>query len=198
MKSSRHSGNSVHCPRSASSTKRLINSPIESRENHNSSPAFSHSQGQTATLVVHTRRGPEGVIRDGRHAGGRAYGYRALPHKPGELESVEDEAAIVREIFARYIAGETPRAIAHDLNKRGVRPARGRIWNASTINGNVSRGGGMILNDLYAGRIVWNKVRMIKHPVTRKRLSRPIQKINTRSSMHRICGLLTTRHSGPL
>src|SRR6516162_9553669 len=27
MKSSRHSGNSVHCPRSASSTKRLINSP---------------------------------------------------------------------------------------------------------------------------------------------------------------------------
>jgi site-specific DNA recombinase len=124
-------------------------------------------------LVLHTRRGLEGVIRDGRHAGGRAYGYRALPNKPGELGIVEDEAAIVREIFARYIAGETPRAIAHDLNKRGVRPARGRLWNASTINGNVSRGGGMILNDLYAGRIVWNKVRMIKDPVTRKRLSRP-------------------------
>src|SRR4051794_17359943 len=31
MKSSRHSGNSVHCPRSASSTKRLIISPTESR-----------------------------------------------------------------------------------------------------------------------------------------------------------------------
>ncbi|MCK1585192.1 recombinase zinc beta ribbon domain-containing protein, partial [Bradyrhizobium sp. 168] len=53
------------------------------------------------------------------------------------------------------------------------RPPRGRQWNASTINGNVSRGGGLILNDLYAGRIVWNKVRMIKDPVTRKRLSRP-------------------------
>src|SRR5947209_14186988 len=46
MKSSRHSGNSVHCPRSACSTKRLIDSPIESRENHNSSSAFLHSQGQ--------------------------------------------------------------------------------------------------------------------------------------------------------
>jgi hypothetical protein len=34
MKSSRHSGNSVHCPRSASSMKRLIYSPIESREDH--------------------------------------------------------------------------------------------------------------------------------------------------------------------
>jgi len=50
MKSSRHSGNSVHCPRSASSTKRLINSPAESRENHNSSTAFSHSQGHSRRL----------------------------------------------------------------------------------------------------------------------------------------------------
>ena len=55
MKSSRHSGNSVHCPRSASSTKRLINSPTESRENHNSSTAFSHSQGQTRTLRLSGR-----------------------------------------------------------------------------------------------------------------------------------------------
>src|SRR3984885_15083521 len=46
-KSSRHSGNSVHCPRSACSTKRLINSPVESQENHNSSTAFSHSQGHS-------------------------------------------------------------------------------------------------------------------------------------------------------
>src|SRR4051812_20040754 len=45
MKSSRHSGNSVHCPRSASSTKRLIDPPTESRGNHNSGTAFSHSQG---------------------------------------------------------------------------------------------------------------------------------------------------------
>ncbi|WP_439400337.1 recombinase family protein (plasmid) [Bradyrhizobium sp. PMVTL-01] len=124
-------------------------------------------------LRVHTRRGLEGVLRDGRHAGGRAYGYRAIKDKPGELEIVEDEAEIVRQIFADYISGKTPRQIAHDLNKRGVRPPRGRLWNSSTINGHVARGGGMILNDLYAGRIVWNKVRMVKDPTTGKRLSRP-------------------------
>ncbi len=124
-------------------------------------------------LVIHTRRGLEGVIRDGRHAGGRAYGYRSVAGNPGELEIIEQEAEIVRQIFADYITGKTPRMIANDLNKRGVRPPRGRQWNASTINGNVSRGGGLILNHLYAGRIVWNKVRMIKDPVTRKRLSRP-------------------------
>src|SRR6201994_235968 len=70
------------------------------------------------------RRGMAGVVRDGRHAGGRAYGYRAVPGKPGELEIVEDEAAIVRRIFAAYGAGRT----------------RGRQWNASTINGNAQRG----------------------------------------------------------
>ncbi|EIG62292.1 recombinase family protein [Bradyrhizobium sp. WSM1253] len=124
-------------------------------------------------LRVHTRRGLEGVLRDGRHAGGRAYGYRAIKDKPGELEIVEDEAEIVRQIFSDYVAGKTPRQIAHDLNNRSVRPPRGRLWNGSTINGNVARGGGMILNDLYAGRIVWNKVRMVKDPATGKRLSRP-------------------------
>ncbi|MBR0792166.1 recombinase family protein [Bradyrhizobium manausense] len=124
-------------------------------------------------LRVHTRRGLEGVLRDGRHAGGRAYGYRAVKDKPGELEIVEEEAEIVCQIFADYVAGMTPRQIAHDLNKRGVRPPRGKLWNGSTINGHVARGSGMILNDLYAGRIVWNKVRMVKDPRSGKRLSRP-------------------------
>lgn len=119
------------------------------------------------------RRGMAGVIRDGRHAGGRAYGYRAVPGKAGELEIVEDEAAIVRRIFTAYAAGRTPRDIAHDLNRENVRPPRGRLWNASTINGNAQRGAGLIFNELYAGRIVWNKVRMVKDPDTGKRLSRP-------------------------
>ncbi|MBR0719325.1 recombinase family protein [Bradyrhizobium liaoningense] len=69
-------------------------------------------------LAVRTRRGLEGVIRDGQHAGGRTYGYRAVPGKPGDSEIVEQEAEIVRVIFACYVQGETLRAIAHDLNRR--------------------------------------------------------------------------------
>src|SRR6202043_1399928 len=49
----------------------------------------------------------------------------------------------------------------------------GDNWNASTINGNLQRGAGILLNEIYAGRIVWNKVRMIKDPATGKRVSRP-------------------------
>ncbi|MET4492151.1 recombinase family protein [Bradyrhizobium sp. LA7.1] len=124
-------------------------------------------------LVVHTRRGMEGVLRDGRHAGGRAYGYRAIAGKRGELEIVEAEAETVRRIFTEYVGAKSPRDIAHDLNKAGIAPPRGTSWNASTINGNLQRGHGLLLNEIYVGKIVWNKVRMIKNPTTKKRISRP-------------------------
>jgi site-specific DNA recombinase len=119
------------------------------------------------------RRGMAGVIRDGRHAGGRAYGYRPVLGRPGELEIVGAEAEVIRQIFVAYSAGKPPRAIAGDLNRQGIAPPRGTRWNASTINGNAQRGAGLIFNELYAGRIVWNKVRMVKNPDTGKRISRP-------------------------
>src|SRR5712672_1378912 len=42
-------------------------------------------------------------------------------------------------------------------------------WLASCVTG----GAGMIFNELYTGRLVWNKVRMVKDPDTGKRISRP-------------------------
>jgi site-specific DNA recombinase len=132
-------------------------------------------------LVVHTRRGLESVIRDGRHAGGRAYGYRAIAGKPGELEIDQAEAEIVRRIFCEFVEGKTPRQIAAGLNADGIKPPRGKNWNASTINGNAARGHGMLINELYAGRIVWNKVRMIKDPATGRRVPRPNRKDQYRS-----------------
>ena len=114
-----------------------------------------------------------GVVRAGRHAGGKPYGYRPVSGRPGELEIIEEEAEIVRRIFAAYAAGRPPREIAGELNSEGVPPPRGARWNASTINGNAQRGNGLIFNELYAGRIVWNKVRMVKNPDTGKRISRP-------------------------
>jgi site-specific DNA recombinase len=77
-------------------------------------------------------------------------------------------------IFTEYVANEsTPRAIAKGLNEDGIKPPRGRAWNASTINGNKKRGNGILQNQLYIGRLVWNKVTMPKHPGTGKRVIRP-------------------------
>jgi len=119
------------------------------------------------------RRGLAGRVGQGLNAGGRAYGYVPVLGDKGKRVIVEAEAEIVRRIFDEYVAGRTPREIAYDLNHEGVSPPRGRSWNASTINGNMQRGTGIIQNELYAGRLVWNKVRMVKDPDTGKRLSRP-------------------------
>ena len=124
-------------------------------------------------LAHKVRRGMDGVVRDGRNPGGRAYGYRAIPGKPGELEVVEEEAEVIRRIFCDYVAGSTPREIAHILNKEGIRPPRGTRWTASAINGNKKRHYGILLNELYAGTIVWNRIRMMKDPDTGRRISRP-------------------------
>lgn len=119
------------------------------------------------------RRGMSGVVRDGRNAGGRAYGYAPIAGKPGELSIVPAEADIIRRIFAEYLSGQSPRQICADLNSDGIAPPRGTRWNASTINGNGARGHGLLLNPLYNGKIVWNRVRMVRNPETGRRISRP-------------------------
>ena len=45
--------------------------------------------------------------------------------------------------------------------------------NASTMVGNMQGSTGSIQNELYAGRLVWNKMKMIKDAHTGKRLSCP-------------------------
>ena len=119
------------------------------------------------------RRGLLGRVKQGLSGGGQAYGYRPDPLNKGKLIIVEDESAIVRRIFEEYAGGASPRNIAHKLNLDKVAPPRGLKWNASTINGSAQRGNGILHNQLYAGKIVWNKVRMIKDPDTGRRLSRP-------------------------
>jgi site-specific DNA recombinase len=124
-------------------------------------------------LAQKTKRGQAGVIRDQRHNGGRSYGYRSVPGKPGRLEIVEVEASVVRRIFDSYAAGRSPRDIAAALNREGVPGPRGGPWNASTVAGSRKRANGILQNALYIGRIVWNRQSFIKDPDTGRRVSRP-------------------------
>ena len=123
-------------------------------------------------LAHKVRRGAAGNIRQGKHAGGLAYGYRTTPGRPGEWQANEDEAAIVRRIFTEFIRGDSNREIAHRLNAEGVKPPRGQYWRANSLNGSGARQHGILLNSIYAGRLVWNRVTMVKDPDTGKRISR--------------------------
>jgi site-specific DNA recombinase len=96
-----------------------------------------------------------------------------VPGKPGVLAIDEGEAETVRRICRDYLAGFSPREIAVALNKEGIAGPRGGVWNASTIAGSRTRRNGILQNELYGGRIVWNRQTFIKDPETGKRISRP-------------------------
>src|SRR4051794_9062644 len=66
----------------------------------------------------------------------------------------------------------TPRAIAIKLNAEGVVSPETKLWNDTTIRGHLKRGTGIINNELYLGRLVWNRLHYVKDPVTGKRISR--------------------------
>ena len=123
--------------------------------------------------VHKVRRGMTGLVAKGLSAGGRAYGYRPVPGKTGELVIVEEEAEVVRRIFTDMAAGKSARAISQALNAEGVPAPRGLRWQTTGILGWAERGTGLIRNQIYRGVIVWNKVKMVKDPSTGKRLSRP-------------------------
>ena len=130
-------------------------------------------------LADKTRRGLRGRVEDGKSGGGNSYGYRVVRRigaggepERGEREIDPAEAAIVRRIFTDYAAGKSPRQIAHELNAEGVPGPRREGWGPSTLFGNVKRGNGILNNELYIGRLVWNRQRFLKDPETGRRVSR--------------------------
>ena len=130
-------------------------------------------------LAQKTRRGQRGRVEAGKIPGGKSYGYRIvrklLPDgsvTTGEREINPEEAGIVTRIFKEYAEGMAPRQIAIRLNREGILSPGGGRWNASTINGNRLRRNGILNNELYTGRITYNRQRFLKDPETGKRIAR--------------------------
>lgn len=131
-------------------------------------------------LADKTRRGLRGRVELGKSGGGNSYGYDVVRRllANGELDRGDrsinpQQADIVRRIFREYAAGKSGQRIAYKLNAEGIPGPSGGAWGASTINGNPKRGTGILNNEMYIGRIIWNRLRFIKDPDTGRRQSRP-------------------------
>ncbi|MCE0505386.1 recombinase family protein [Roseivivax sp. GX 12232] len=125
-------------------------------------------------LAQKTRRGLEGRVRSGKSAGGITYGYdvvRSLEEDGnttrGERRINLGQAEVVRRIFRDYAKGVSPRSIASALNEEGIPGPRG-TWGASTIHGNQKRRTGLLNNELYVGKLIWNRQRFVKDPMIGK------------------------------
>lgn len=130
-------------------------------------------------LRERTHRGMTGQAIKGYSCGGRVFGYRSVAiHDPEKKDAYgraavmavryeihEEQAEVVRQIYAWYAEGYSYTWIASELNRRAIRSSRDGAWAASAIK--------VILdNVMYEGKLIWNRSRKTKHPDTGKRLSR--------------------------
>ena len=127
-------------------------------------------------LRAKTHRGLTGQVARGFHAGGMSFGYRSVAVEGGHQLAVdESRAATVRWIFESYADGDSCQVIARTLNERGITSPRGGTWAVSAIYGAPKKGAGILSNELYVGRYVWNRGQFVKDPETgkRQRVERP-------------------------
>jgi len=134
-------------------------------------------------LSSKTRRGMAGQIARGFHVAGPSYGYRsqvAATNGKGEpigykLEIVPEEAAIVRRIYDEFGKGLSCQKIAHGLNDDFIKGPRSGTWGVSVLYGSPRKGSGILNNEIYVGKVIWNRSHWVKDPDTHKRvrLDRP-------------------------
>ena len=123
-------------------------------------------------LRAMTRRGLNANFDARKSIGGAVYGYTIDAGAPFGRRINEDQAEVIRDIFARYIEGESPLAIARDLNAAETPSPSGKLWRNTTIVGDSKRGTGILANPLYAGEIIYGRQRNVKDPETGRTIKR--------------------------
>lgn len=88
------------------------------------------------------------MAKNGQHTGGvPALGYHVVD---GRLEICEDEAKIVRRIFAEYARGKSYREIIAGLNADGLKTKRGRAFGANSLHD-------LLKNERYIGVLTYGQ-----------------------------------------
>lgn len=101
----------------------------------------------SANLAENVRRGAKDTALEAKFNGGQVpYGYKIVD---GEYKADEARAEVVREVFARYAAGETYRGIYTALNERGLRTLKGKPFSRGSV-------ASILNNEKYIGQFIYN------------------------------------------
>ncbi len=136
-------------------------------------------EGYRQEIARRTRRGLEGLARNRKSTGGKAFGYVSATTSSTDQREIDPvQAAVVMRIFQMYADGQSARSIADRLNADRV-PSPGASWQrsqrrragwlASAIAGDPKRGIGILCNEMYVGRVTWNRSRWIRSASDSKR-----------------------------
>lgn len=134
---------------------------------------------QRARIAYTTRRGLKAKAKRGGATGGRTLGYAreitgsdASGVPTDRLVIQPEQAALVRRIFSLYAEGASLKRICRILNDEGVPSPRARetgkynagIWNPSTLSGDPALGEGILNNETYIGRRIFNRRTWVEVP----------------------------------
>tara|TARA_R110002072_G_scaffold266301_1_gene425157 strand:+ start:8679 stop:10268 length:1590 start_codon:yes stop_codon:yes gene_type:complete len=122
-------------------------------------------------LKAKTHRGMTGQVSRGFAAGAAPFGYKNIKTESGSIIQINPEAAeTVKWIFEEFAGGRSPKSIVSELNERKVNSPRGSSWGISSLYGSPAKGTGVLHNELYIGRQIWNRSQWLKDPDTGKRI----------------------------
>ncbi len=129
------------------------------------------------------RRKAQEIAESGRPGGG---GYRPFGYAADRVRVIESEAEVVREVAARYLAGESLMSLTNWLQETGSLSVAGLPWRTSTLRT-------MLANPRFAGLRAHNGV--VVGPAVWPAIITPAQHEQIVASMERkkVTGRRTTR-----
>ena len=144
------------------------------------------AEEQRRRIAYSTRRGLIAKAARGGATGGRILGYirEIIGQGPNGIVDrlVIDpaEAVLVRRIFELYAAGHSLKQICAMLDADGFSPPRAKetgkyrptCWNPSTLSGSIELAEGILNNEIYIGRRIFNRREWIEVPNDHRGFSR--------------------------
>lgn len=108
------------------------------------------SQEQRQIIMRNCAQGRKKLAAKGLVPTGKCWGYLGVPGKPGHLVVDPDVQPSIEMFFEKFVAGATPKAIAHHANSQGIKCPRGGMWNDSQVRR-------ILANPRYAGKLVYGR-----------------------------------------
>lgn len=128
-------------------------------------------QMELEAIRSRTREALRSRVRQGRIAGGACYGYTLERQNDGSgrrytIATVnEQHAAIIRRIYAEYLANRGLKAIAHQLNNEGIpAPSAGRRGSGSWAPSAVRT---ILRNPRYRGVYIHGRIKKVRQAAAR-------------------------------
>lgn len=141
-------------------------------------------------LAKRTHRGLAGQILKGFSGGGRRYGYKSEPVYGAKIDIYGNpipegykikihlpEAEVVTRIFRMFgdkkLSAKKIVSVLNSEIKTGrlPKPPRGEHWSVSTILGSKANYKGILNNELYIGKYIWNRTTSKKNPRTNRKIA---------------------------